>query len=322
MNSFPHANETNSAAPPNCRICNSSDAEMFIDRAPDYVTNDSFTVVRCRACQSCSTFPLPSDLSRYYPRAYRGYGSLASTVLHSIYRLRVRSWNKMFGRPGRVLEVGCGTGIMLKAFRDAGWIVKGTERTAEAADAGRTQYGLDIVSAGIESLPENDAFDLILLFQVLEHMPDPEAIVRYCFQRLKPDGMLVIGVPNIGSWQAQIGREDWLHLDVPRHLFHFCPASLEFLLRNAGFTQIRIGFVSWEHDPFGWVQTLENRVLPRRNALLRYLSGLDKLDLQAGMAIGLGVALAPLGLVLAMFSWLLNQGALLSATARKSHDTR
>jgi len=318
MSSRDSAQRAGSAQLPPCRVCGSAETEVFIPRAPDYISQDVFSVIRCRVCEACATIPLPPDLSRYYPSAYRAYGPLASAVLHSVYRSRVRSWAKMFGAPGKVLEVGCGTGIMLKAFRDAGWAAKGTERTAEAAEIGRTQYGLDIVSVGIESLPESDAFDLILLFQVLEHMPNPKEIVEECFKRLKPGGMLVIGVPNIGSWQAKTGRAEWLHLDVPRHLVHFCPASLGSLLQSTGFEQIQIGFQSWEHDPFGWVQTWENKILPRRNALVRYLSGMDKLDAQAGVAIALGAALAPVGLGLAMFSWAMKEGALLTATARKS----
>ena len=169
-----------------CPLCGSPDVVERIPRVDDHITGDPFHIRGCRACGVCFTHPMPREMDRYYPSKYRGYSSLTKAVLGTLYRLRVRKWLRMVKGTGSVLEVGCGPGLMLEALRKHGWQVTGIERTESMAAYAREKLGLNVIPGGIEALPKGLAFDLIVMFQVLEHMPNPLSILKECAARLKP----------------------------------------------------------------------------------------------------------------------------------------
>jgi SAM-dependent methyltransferase len=253
----------------------------------------------------------------YYPARYRRYTPVALAVLRLLYRWRTRSWSRLMERPGAALEVGCGDGFMLDVLRRRGWQVVGTERTDAAASYARSVLGLEVITGGLQALPPESRFDLIILFQVLEHVPDTLATLRQCAQLLKPEGILVIGVPNLNSWQARLCGAQWLHLDVPRHLWHFSPSSLSVALKTADLRVAGLSFVSVEHDPYGWVQSLLNGMGFRQNRLTRLLMKLDQPRVSdIGMGLVAGALLLP-ALVLALASWVMRSGALMEVRATR-----
>jgi hypothetical protein len=95
---------------------------------------------------------------------------------------------------------------------------------------------------------------------VLEHVDDPAAALRTIRSWLRPGGALVVGVPNLASWQATIGGARWFHLDLPRHRTHFTPAGLRTLLAATGFDVTAERHVLAEHNPFGMWQSAANRL--------------------------------------------------------------
>lgn len=302
-----------------CVVCGA----MAVSRqyeATDYVTAHKFGIMRCASCLVAYTDPVPQDLGPYYPTTYRCYKPLVLGTLAALYRVRARLTSAQFSTPGSALEIGCGPGIMLNALRQLGWSVMGLERTEEAADIGRKLFGLKVMAADVGELPDTREYDLIILFQVLEHMTDPARVLRECAQRLKPGGRIVLGVPNFDSWQAQWGKAAWLHLDVPRHLFHFSPRSLTLLLERFGYRDVSVSYVSFEHDPYGWVQTILNKIVTPQNALLRYLMSLDRFSSAAGVSVIVGALLALPAGAAAMVSWALSKGAIISVTATVAAD--
>lgn len=300
-----------------CRICASKDTAVKYEFARDYITYDIFRVLQCRSCTAAFTDPFPDDLGRYYPSRYRAYKAPVLWVLGALYRAKVGHWSRQFVKPGDALEVGCGPGIMLRELRHLGWQVTGTERTPEVAGYGRDTFGLNIIAGSIRDLPPTQSFDLIILFQVLEHIDDPRSLLADCFERLNPGGRIVVSVPNLASWQAGFGRNLWLHLDVPRHLIHFTPRSLELLLQRVGFANVRMQFNSFEHDPIGWVQSVLNRVFTPANALIRYLMGLDPLNIKVVGSVIIGSLIALLSIPMSMVSWACRSGAIVTVIARK-----
>jgi 2-polyprenyl-3-methyl-5-hydroxy-6-metoxy-1,4-benzoquinol methylase len=297
-----------------CPICDSKQvSEAF--RSTDYVTSDRFSIQQCGSCSVAFTDPMPGDLGRYYPSTYRDYKPLVLNTLSAFYRIRARQWSQSFPKPGEALEVGCGPGIMLNVLQELGWKVTGLERTEEAAAIGRRLFGVNVLAAEVEDLPPTRQYDLIILFQVLEHMPNPVAIVSECARRLKPGGKIIISVPNFASWQSHFGKAAWLHLDVPRHLFHFSARSLEILLKRAGLSNVSADYVSVEHDPYGWVQTILNKFVRPQNALLRYLMRLDPLTPAAAVSLALGGVLAIPAGIASLASWTVSRGAIISVSA-------
>jgi SAM-dependent methyltransferase len=298
-------------------VCGSPETEVYLDQARDYVTGKTFATRRCERCGVGFTAPRPENLEPFYPARYRRYTRLALATLRALYRRRVRSWARLQRQPGAALELGCGDGFMLDALRRRGWRVVGVERSEEACAYARSELGLEVHAGGLDALDGEHRFDLIILFQVLEHLPDPVATLRQCARLLKPGGTLVVGVPNRESWQARFAGADWLHLDVPRHLFHFSPASLTYAMRQAGLEVASVRFASLEHDPYGWLQSLLNRIGFRQNGLTRLLMGLDRPSV-GGVAAALcaAVLLIP-AVLLAAVSWLLRAGALMEVRATR-----
>lgn len=302
--------------PTHCLICQSALTTHFLD-ARDYASGEMFTLQRCDDCGFVFTWPQPDDLNKYYPAYYRRYGSLLFTFFRFLYGRRTASWARAYGHAGRALEVGCGNGWMLDSLRQRGWQVIGTERTPASAQFARTQLKLTVVVGGLNALREGE-FDLIILQQVLEHLPDPVGTLSHCAKLLKPSGHLVVGVPNMASWQFRFSRQHWQHLDVPRHLGHFTPHSIRKALEHVGLHVERIDFVSPEHDPYGWLQSALNKFGFPQNLLLRWLSGEGRGDLfkPTGLLMVLiTVFLAPLAVLLALLSWIASKGALMEVRA-------
>jgi 2-polyprenyl-3-methyl-5-hydroxy-6-metoxy-1,4-benzoquinol methylase len=294
-----------------CEICGATGMQLRYPRAEDYITGDPFEVWSCRACLGGRTLPSPADLGRYYPARYRQYNRLIARILEILYHGRVRRWARLFAAPGSAFEMGCGNGLMLAMLRSRGWRVLGSERTEAAAGIGREQFGLEIVAGGLEAVAAVARFDLVILNQVLEHLDEPAAMLRKLAAMLGPGGKLIIGVPNFASWQSAFGGEGWFHLDVPRHLHHYSPASLTSLLNREGLEIEGISFVSPEHDPYGWVQSVLNRLDRRRNRLTRLLMRIDPPDPVNLAHLGLGCVVGVLAIPLSVISWIARRGALI-----------
>src|SRR5688500_7389092 len=193
----------------------------------DYISGDKFVVGYCYNCRLTVTTPVPSigELSRYYPQAYYGSGRrfphVVEWLLDMLYDFRARTIGA--GRePGKVLDIGCGRGLLLNKFRERGWDPQGTELSEEAATYARDRLNLPVTTDTLEDARfANDQFDLVILWHVLEHVPDPRATLEEIGRVLKPGGTLLVAVPNFGSLEARSAGPGWFHLDVPRHLTHF-----------------------------------------------------------------------------------------------------
>lgn len=297
---------------PPCPVCHAKEYDLLWDECNDYFSGDKFEVSECKTCGLRRTLPVPSNLEMYYPGEYRGYHAFVQCVLRMLYGRRVRQWHSMFAKPGQILEVGCGPGFMIKLFQELGWEVSGIERNSQAAKAAAEIPGARIYDGGFEDIPERQSYDLIVLFQVLEHMMDPYETLRSCRTRLAENGRIIIGVPNIASWQAQIGENRWFHLDPPRHLFHFSPHTLASTLKEVGLRVSSISYTSWEHDPYGWIQTILNKLGFDYNRLTKVLMRKESAGFHDLLMFGIGLSLGPISVVLALISWICSRGALMT----------
>lgn len=298
-----------------CPICGGQQCEVVYSQVEDAITHDLFSLQRCSNCDLCVTEPRVTG-DRYYPNQYRAYGKLVRAMLGLFYALRVRRWAAWRGRPGSLLEIGCGPGFMLHAFQKRGWRVLGIERSQQVAQIGRQSYGVEITTTEIYDLDANLRFDLIVVFHVLEHIADPVTLLRECAQRLTGNGRLIIAVPNFASWQARFAGPRWLHLDVPRHLNHFTPATLNRALGKAGLHLREIRFASPEHDPYGWVESTVSRISGRMNIITRFLMGLDRPTPAVIISLAAGAILAIPAFLLAAVSWPLKKGAIMEVIAQ------
>lgn len=299
-----------------CDVCGAQGEPAVTTGARDQVTHETFRLLRCRRCGFTRTDPVPASLDEYYPERYRRYGRLSSLVLRTLFRRRVSAWLSRLPARGRALELGSGTGWMLEALRDAGWDAAGTERTAEAARIAASS-GAEVRVGGLEAFPTEPVFDLVVMFHVLEHLEDPIGAIRDAAARLRPGGVLLLGLPNIAGWQSRMSGRHWMHLDVPRHLVHFSPDAIGRALGATGFRVDRVSFRSYEHDPLGWVQSWLNMLGFEQNLIIKRLTRLPVTSGAGGTIAAFALAV-PLGIIawpIAFASWAFGAGAIMEVRA-------
>jgi 2-polyprenyl-3-methyl-5-hydroxy-6-metoxy-1,4-benzoquinol methylase len=184
--------------------------------------------------------------------------------------------------PVRVLDIGCGSGLFLAALARRGFECHGTEYSADAARRAAAIPGLAVhVGELADDTYAPGAFDLVSVWHVLEHLYDPDALLRRSALWLREGGVLLLAVPSIDSWQARLFRGAWFHLDPPRHLHHFGPSSLRRALHDAGFRVVRVRQLSWEQNLYGVLQSALNALGFARDDFYEALKGNRRLGASA-----------------------------------------
>lgn len=212
-----------------CPLCGGAGGRILFE-ASDLnarVTRERFSLRRCD-CGMAYLDPIPATPAEVYPASYDAHAAPAPK------RRKSSRFASVTRRPGRLVDVGCGSGRDLLLLREKGWMVTGVEVSPEAAKRAR-EAGLDVRVGTLEeaALPAGSA-DVATLFHVLEHVADPVATAREVARVLAPGGVMLAHVPNFGSLNARLFREHWYELDVPRHVNFFTPRTLKRLVREAG----------------------------------------------------------------------------------------
>ena len=274
-------------------------------------TGATYGIEACPRCGLGRTRPVPADLGPYYDSAY--YGNRHGLTARFCRRRRLRFLRRWAG-PGAgraLLDYGCGDGDFLAAARGDGWLGVGVERARPADPAG----GLPIV-ASLDELAGRPPVAAATFWHVLEHLPDPVGVLDQVRGGLAPGGVVLATVPNFASWQARAAGAGWLHLDLPRHLWHFTPSALTRTFEAAGFAVAGLSFGELEYDAIGWAQGSLNRHLGGRNEFFRALSGRPGAGSKARRAVqvGLGLGLvATAGGLAVVESWLGRGGTIVIA---------
>ncbi len=228
-----------------CPICRQEKFSRKFFCEDYFVSHEKFAVYSCDACQFVFTQDIPSEevIAHYYKAPdYVSHSDTKKGLINSAYHL-VRK--KMILRKvklveknhavGRLLDVGCGTGYFAGAMKQKGWEVTGIEPSVSAAELARDKFGLDVMpSQKLFELPDKQ-YDIITLWHVLEHMGNLNDSMAQFSRLLKDDGVMIIAVPNVDSYDANKYKEYWAAFDVPRHVWHFSPETLNHLAQNHGF---------------------------------------------------------------------------------------
>lgn len=217
--------------------------------AKDYtVSNESFEVWYCDDCtlQFTQHIPDAENIAAYYKStAYVSHSDTKKGFINRLYHLvrnhTLRAKRKLVEqvtglKKADLLDVGAGTGAFANAMQKAGWKVTGLEPDENARQVALNKYSLHLQSTENLFLLNKEQFDAITLWHVLEHVHDLHAYLEKFHSILKPDGKLLIAVPNYTSFDADIHKEHWAAYDVPRHLYHFSPKSIQMLAKAKGFT--------------------------------------------------------------------------------------
>ena len=248
-----------------------------------------WALARCHACGQHFTSPRPTgdDLRGFYGGDYhaaiRAPGH-AEAAFGAKYARYVATLSRHLPR-GRVVDVGCGTGLLVRMLRDGGYDAEGVELNASSAAWGREQYGVTIHDRSMERCSFAPAsLDAVLLTDVLEHTAQPVAFLRNVRRLLSPRGLVLVTFPDIRSLEsrylglmARVLRRDWLWstCHVPLHVWEFTRPTAEACFRAAGF---RIAEFRRTQPPPGALPT----------ALLRALAWPGRLLTWAPLAAALG----------------------------------
>lgn len=202
-----------------------------------------YSVLKCAGCGLGVTSPFPSaeqtgDVNR---KTYNGEQRAAIySVREKYFKERYAGYLariKRFKPAGALLDVGCSIGMFMKAARQEGFAVTGVEMNGSCAAYGRENFGLDIRASALQAVTfPDEAFDVVTLFDVLEHVPDPRGFLAEVNRVLKSGGLLVAQSPNIDSFMARLMKENWNWLTPPDHLYHFTPGAMARLFGAHGFS--------------------------------------------------------------------------------------
>jgi SAM-dependent methyltransferase len=147
-----------------------------------------------------------------------------------------------FRSPGRLLDVGCGSGRELLTHQSLGWKVTGVE-TSEQGCRVAQQHGLDVRCGDLTQINfAPDSFDLIYLSHCFEHLSAPCETLDKIRDILSPEGLMIMKIPNAGSWEAGWFGKRWFLYDAPRHLFHYTPHTIRDMISRRGLRVTKIQF--------------------------------------------------------------------------------
>jgi len=247
--------------------------------AKDYtVSQQDFEIWICDDCtlQFTQHIPDANEIGAYYKStSYISHTDTKKGLVNRLYHL-VRNYTLKTKRKliqeasgivtGTLLDVGAGTGAFSHAMQSAGWKVTGLEPDPDAREVALQKYGLQLKPAEKLYELDHDQFDCITMWHVLEHVHDLHGYLEKFHSILKPRGRLLIAVPNYTSLDADIHGEYWAAYDVPRHLYHFSPKSIQLLAKAKGF-EVRDHKPMW-FDSF-YVSMLSEKYRTGSNGLLR-----------------------------------------------------
>ncbi len=224
-----------------CPLCKSGLFLNYRSAKDHMISLESFLLCQCSQCTLVFTNPRPSETSitKYYDsRDYISHQDKSTSFTDFLYKLVRKftlrsklSWIKKYhGNSVRVLDYGCGTGYFLKAAQNHGWKVMGIEPNKLARNTAKG-FGIKVFE-NLTEIFDEEKFDAITLFHVLEHIHSLRLTLKGLVKKLKKSGTLFLAVPNLQSFDSIYYQEKWAALDVPRHLYHFTKTSMSQLAKE------------------------------------------------------------------------------------------
>jgi SAM-dependent methyltransferase len=245
-----------------CPICGTHNLhEIF--HGPDYLnpSDQNYLLLECEECQLffLSKDDIDLNFENLYPENYFPYIKRIDKRQDFFGYLNQRraivkkfnTVNKIFKTPGRILEVGTSTGLLLDEFRQHKWVVTGVEPSKSAVQYAKVELDLDLINQEFQpgQFPEQ-TFDTIMLWDVFEHLSEPMALLAEAERILKPGGWLILNIPNPDSLEKKIFGRYWAGWDLPRHQYIF---SIKALRKSIQPLNLKIKKVECVTGSFGGV---------------------------------------------------------------------
>ena len=233
-----------------CPVCTGTDIDKFLSVKDHSISGEVFNITMCKSCGFRFTNPTPSEdsIGKYYQSEnYISHSDTNKGIINKLYHLvrkqslksKLSLVNKASSKKGNLLDIGCGTGYFLQACKENGWMIDGMEPDPSARTLAEKNTNQEIYK-DLFSIKEENKYDVITLWHVLEHVHKLNESIQHIHKLLKEKGTLIIAVPNCLSYDSSIYGEYWAAYDVPRHLYHFTPDDMDKLLKRHKFTRTDI----------------------------------------------------------------------------------
>jgi 2-polyprenyl-3-methyl-5-hydroxy-6-metoxy-1,4-benzoquinol methylase len=261
-----------------CPICGSVERGAFLTCTDFTVSKETFAIVSCKGCGFKYTNPRPDDsaLGEYYKSEnYISHSNTSKGIINYLYqhvreitlKRKLRLVNTL-SQTGSLLDIGCGTGDFLATCKSGGWSVTGIEPSDIARKTAEEKFDIVVKTENeLESLP-SQGFDIITLWHVLEHVSNLDQRLAQIDRLLKPNGTILVAVPNCSSWDAKHYGSNWAAYDVPRHLSHFVPQDIAKLF--AKYNMKTVSILPMKYDSF-YVSMLSEKNKPNKGNILTAL---------------------------------------------------
>jgi 2-polyprenyl-3-methyl-5-hydroxy-6-metoxy-1,4-benzoquinol methylase len=229
-----------------CPICNSEKISFYLKILDHSISKKVFSLTKCSNCNFIFTNPRPNktEIYKYYESPdYISHSNSKIGLINKMYqfvrqfsiRHKISIITKYSSRNKKLLDIGCGTGEFLKECNSRGWEVKGIEPSLNARDFAVKRYSLPVFSESEIDSFNNSSFQVITLWHVLEHVHELNNRIKDIFRLLVNNGITIIALPNLNSYDANYYEENWAAYDVPRHLYHFSSQNVKDLFEKNGF---------------------------------------------------------------------------------------
>lgn len=256
----------------NCCVCKTDDAEV-VGLGTDYeyhTSSDSFAAMQCNSCRLVYLNPRPdvSEFETIYPPTYHAF-DFSEEDFGIVYKIRSRleakrvlSWCKGLPTDAKILDVGCGDGFhlsLLKEYGEKTWQLEGIDIDERAIKMAEDR-GLKVHHGTVDTLdlPKNH-YDFAFMVQTIEHVAEPDTVLKAVLEILKPNGRLVVVTDNTDSFDFKIfKRAYWGGYHFPRHWNLFNGKSLQKLAENCGFS---FGNLTTQVSPVNWVYSFHNMLV-------------------------------------------------------------
>jgi SAM-dependent methyltransferase len=226
-----------------CPVCGEAGAREWL-RALDrfHGRKEIYRLARCPACSLVwlSNPPSPEEMHLHYTDDYHRLISAAGENSPERWQDRTQTVTR-HKQSGAILDLGCSSGGFLETLKGDSWELWGIEMSADCAKRAEARVGAHVFVGDILEAPFlPESFDVITCFDVLEHLYEPQRVMVRIKKWLKPGGVFYVQVPNVDSAEARVFGGYWHGLELPRHLFHYSPASLKFLAESAGLQEVSL----------------------------------------------------------------------------------
>lgn len=262
-----------------CPWCGSEKSHLHLQLKDYFLTQEPFEIVECEHCHLLYTTPRPSadEIGRYYQSQNyfshqenkRGFIPKLYEVIKKMnikHKYELAAAGVLRDHVGKMLEIGCGVGDFLHYCEHQGWQCYGAEPSEDAVKILRRRSNAEIVRPEqIERFPDA-SFDMICMWHVLEHVDNLQWQIEQLKRLVKPNGRIIIALPNYQSYDALYYKDKWAAYDVPRHLNHFSDEFMRNNLNDKGLKYIESDKLVW--DSF-YISYLSELYCHQKMALLR-----------------------------------------------------